>query len=162
MEDLDPFTRDVLYVVAHEGPYLSAVVLTSDLTDRGRVKPGSLDGSGGWFLVQDALATLNALDLVLYSVADYGVFTRVRCTPSGYALAGMPHAVREVGPKRSRGGNESDHPGDRTDWRNHSRYAQGDGPIERMPLKDHIGMYWSHAHLHLEQLWEIEERIEQR
>lgn len=157
MDNLDPFTRDVLWLVAHGGPYHSSVMITDDLVDNGRLKMGSLDGSGGWFLVQDTLHTLNELNLVVYSVAPYGVFTRVRCTPEGYAHTGMPHAVREVGATHSRGGNESDHPGDPTDWRNHGYTAVG-GPVERMPLREHILKYWDHAHLHLEMLWEIEER----
>lgn len=162
MADLDPLTRDVLWTVAHEGPYQSAVVLTADLADRGRIKPGSLDGSGGWFLVQDCLAALNELDLVVYTVASYGVFTRVRCTQHGYEAAGMPHAVREVGASHSRGGNEPDHPGDPTDWRTHGPFARAAGEIERMSLRDHIQAYWDHAELHLEALWEFEARLEKK
>lgn len=159
MDALDPFTRDVLWMVAHEGPYLSAVYLLDDLADRGRIGSGGPDiAGGGWLLVQNTLDSLNRLDLVVFSVADYGVFTHVRCTPSGYALAGMPHQVREVGAIHSRGGNEPDHPGDPTDWRCHPSCAPG-GEIERMPLRDHINAYWEHAHLHFEALWEIEERM---
>lgn len=161
MDDLDPLSRDVLWVVAHEGPYHDAVMLTADLADRGRIKPGSLDGSGGWFLVQDILAALNSLDLVVFSVADYGVYTRVRCTQSGYALAGMPHAVREVGAIHSRGGKEPDHPGDGSDWRNHGPRAVG-FEIERMGIREHVMKYWDHAEQHLEALWEFEGRSEKR
>lgn len=152
---LDAFTRDVLWQVAHGGPYHSSVVIASDLADLGRYFPGEL--GDGWLLVEMALDRLNALDLVRFSLGEHGVFIRVRCTPAGYSRAGLPRAVRVVGARRPSGGTAPVHSGDPTDYRTQSRYAHGEA-VERMPLREHILLYWDHAELHLEALWAFESR----
>lgn len=150
---LDPFSSDVLWMVCHGGPYLSSVVIASDLDDLGKIT----NREGAWGMVEAALDLLNCENLVRYSVGEHGVMIHVRATEEGFTYMGFPPAVRIVGARHSDGSHAPDFPGDMTDWRNHKFHATGVGPIERMPLREHLTAYWSHAELHFEQLWELEE-----
>lgn len=153
---LDPFTSNVLWMVCHGGPYYSSVVIASDLDDLGKLKPESRGIA--WLLVEQSLDELNGYDFVRYSLGKHGVYVRVRATELGYNYMGFPPPVRVVGARHSEGSHAPDFPGDMTDWRNHKFHAVGMGPIEKMSLREHIMAYWDHAELHLDALWEIEEK----
>jgi len=152
--DLDQWSKDILWQVCHAGPYYSSVLIAIDLDDLGKLtnRMAAVD------LIQMSLIALNERGLVIYSDSAHGLFTRIRATPDGYDAAGFPPPMKIVGASHSYGSNASDHPGDGTDWRNHSYYAIGIGPIERMPIREHIFAYWDHAECHFEALWEIEGR----
>jgi hypothetical protein len=162
--DLDEFTAYVLWLVCSEGPYLSSVLMDIDMVDRGRIK-----GSGRG-LIEEALWDLNRQGYVRFVDQQWNghpikgePLTSIRATPDGFIHAGFNVEVREVGASRSRGGHHPDHPGDGTDWRNHGGYAIGVGPVEKMPLRQHIATYWDdHADIHFAALWEVEDMAKER
>jgi hypothetical protein len=149
--DLDQWSKDILWQVCHAGPYYSSVLIAIDLDDLGKLtnRMAAVD------MIQISLETLNEYGLVVYTLADRGIFINIRPTYDGYEAAGFPPAVRISGPSHSDGSTHSNHPGDNTDFRNHRHSAIG-GPIEKMPLREHLTCYWDHAEKHFEQLWEIE------
>jgi len=167
---LDEWSRRVLWQVCHGGPYLSSVLIAIDLCDLGVIS----GKESSYLMIELALTELNERGYVVFTqakathgrYADDGhtdsshgrpPITRVRATEDGYIAAGFPPPVRVVGPRHADGNQHPQRPGDQTDWRNHGFHAIGLGPIERMPLRDHIYAYWDHAECHFEALWEIEE-----
>jgi hypothetical protein len=161
MDGLDEFTAYTLWLVCSEGPYLSSVLIDIDMMDRHRTK-GSVRG-----LIENALWDLNRSGYVRFREpntreGDAPVLTQIRATPDGFLRAGFNVEVREVGASRSYGGHHPDHPGDGTDWRNHGGHAIGVGPVERMPIRQHIAAYWDHADIHFDALWEVEDLAKER
>jgi hypothetical protein len=152
--DLDQWSKDILWQVCHAGPYYSSILIAIDLDDLGKLtnRMAAVD------MIQISLETLNECGLVIYSIADHGIYTRIRSTYDGYEAAGFPPAVRVSGPSHSDGSQLSMKPNDGTDYRNHRHSAIGIGPIEKMPLREHIFAYWDHAERHFETLWELEGR----
>jgi len=156
-DDLDEFTAYTLWLVCSEGPYLSSVLMDIDMVDRGRTR-GSVRG-----LIEDALWVLNEAGYVRFREGHRAdPLTSIKATEIGYSKAGFAIAVREVGPSHSYGGHHPDHPGDATDWRNHGHSAVGVGPIERMPIREHLAAYWDHADIHFDALWEVEDMKKER
>lgn len=162
--ELDSWTLDILWQVCHAGPYSSSVVLAIDLSDLGKL----VDSLNAVPLLEMALAELNEAGLVVYSAPSdlhertpseerHGVppITRIRATQAAFSMLGFLPPVKIVGGKHSLGSHASDHPGDGTDWRNHPPTTTGE-EVERLPIREHMSKYWSHAHVHFEALREIE------
>ena len=161
VDDLDRFTRDVLWMVTHWGPYGNSVSLCAEMNERGLAG----DAEAIWLFTEQSLDLLDEIGLVTYRLGSLksDPYQRIAATPDGYIAMGMQVYAREIGQTRSTGGRVvAQRPGDMTDWRNHGRYAKGDGPTERLTIRDHITRYWDHAELHFEQLWEYEDHEHER
>jgi len=165
VHELDQWTRDILWQVCHSGPYSSSVILAIDLSDLNKL----VDSLDAVPLLEMALEALNELGLIIYrepvrtEYHEHGraPLTRIRATQTAYDEAGFAPPVKIVGARYSRGSHASDHPGDRTDWRNQTQTAAG-GEVERLPIREHMAKYWDHAHAHFAALRELEERKDRR
>jgi len=155
---LDPWTQDILWQVCHGGPYSSSVLLAIDLSDLGKL----VNSMNAVPLLEMALEELNEAGLIVFTEVthyEHGrtPLSRIRATTKAYDEMGFMPPVKIVGATHSRGSHASDHPGDRTDWRNHSFTTTG-GEVERLPIREHMMKYWEHSHCHFAALRDFEER----
>lgn len=157
MSDLTGLETAVLSILSENATgTVSAVSVASDLADR-RPETERGDPVG---LVTFVLGALNDRGLVVYRLqsvphqwrdaegnTSYGLDlpTNIRLTADGWDAAGYPNRIGVVG-TGSRHYSPPRHPGDRTDYRTHhgSGSSPPSGPIERMPLPEHMNTYPGH------------------
>lgn len=140
MDDLTDLERNLLLRLCGSQVTLSAVLVAADWWE----KPGDPDYS----LVVWLLEGLGERGLITYRLgaAAPTVPVYIRVTPAGYDEAGFPihHAVNVGLAHRSYKGEHARNALDRTDFRTHGEFAVGEGPIEKMPLEDHLREYPDH------------------
>ncbi len=143
--DLTTFERRVLDELCQRRTTRSIVVLASDLYDKGAIERNGDPVS----LLTIVVDHLNELGLVTYhlGLSHAPVPTEIRVTKEGAKVAGYPqqtiighHSLvpLHLGP---------------TDFRSLQNATTG-GPIERMPLAEHLDKYPSHRAIHPEP-WEL-------
>ncbi len=149
LSQLTTLERDVLDELCQTRSTRNAVVLAIDLVNRRRL----LRFGDQYGLVAEVLEKLNELDLVRYYEGDHGVPIDIRVTTLGYHAAGYSLAMHEVNAqsiwntKRLPDDASIRHPGDKTDFRTQN-YRTFGGPIERLPLPEHLEKYPDHVPIH--------------
>ena len=134
--------RDVLDELVQARETRSAVTLAVDLVERGRMSMAGDPVS----LVVAAVEELAAAGLVKYTVRERNADMplSIRVTKTGYIAAGYPIVHPETGSRAADHVRVDTGP---TDWRSLDNATWG-GPIERMHITDHLGLYPEHRSIH--------------
>lgn len=138
---LHPLALDVLDELCQTRSTWSSVTLATGLWQRGRLRETG-DPAGLIQIVVESLADEGLVKYRLHYPSPVPIDIRV--TPLGFVFAGYPNQRPEVG---SRAAKSVPIRMEATDFRTLSATAWG-GPIERMPLVDHLAIYPEHRAIH--------------
>lgn len=133
---VDVLDKSILRYLCEEKRCVSSVVLAAEVQGRTEFE---------WLIIENILDELNKKGLVVYQLGAYSVFTNIRPTRKAYEVSGVAYLHPAVVGARFHDTESPARAGDTTDFRWWEDVAPG-GPVERMPLEDHILAYDDHDH----------------